>query len=326
MRVKYTTIAQVIDENVNTINLPRTSIHDAYALKFTMKYLNDTGAARTPTRENLLEAIQEIVLTSDSSRIHYWVNGLQLAKLNARIHKYQCEPVLFKPTGVIANNAHFEETFVLYLDEGDIVATAHNNLELRVIFKPKTADGIRVVNASCVVTIIEQLCTQTELFAKYGNDLRGVAEPKVTVKKVTAHATTDLYPIIDIPTQTLLRGCILTFSPVIAPEEGEGDGMPASTGILRLVPDRVELENIDWATHRAINEITYQTKFPENMVLWNFGTQWQSNGVGKDGWSFNKHDVEIAARLSRDTNVEYISLESLVDTALYSANVAFTEY
>lgn len=57
-----------------------------------------------------------------------------------------------------------------------------------------------------------------------------------------------------------------------------------------------------------------------------FSTQWQANGKGKNGWSYAKGDIQLAAKTNAELSVRYISLESMVNTAVYDQAVPFTEY
>lgn len=321
MRVKYSTHPQEINHDTKTLNLARTSIHDAYALKFTITTVNETGSSVTRSIAGTLGAIRNIELLSDSNRKHYGLSGMDLALLNARIRKTQTNSPLNIADKTLANEETCTDEFVLYLDEGDIVAVAHTNLELHIEFAERTAEGLTVADASCTVTVIERLCTQAELFAKYGEDLRAVAEPKVYSIEKEVPACTDFVGVLDVPTTTLLKGGILNIQPV-----GGSLVMPSRVGLLRTVPDRVELMNMDYVTHRALDETIYQTTFPEGVLNFNFGTQWQDNGVGKDGWSFSRGDVQIALRSEAGLKLRYTSIESLVDTALYGAAYKYTEY
>lgn len=321
MRTKYTTLSQKINQDVTSLNLPRNSIHDAYILKFKMTLTNETESSITPTIKEVLDGITELSVISDSTRAHYSnLTGYDLALLGARMQKCQTNNVLGKTYKAIPAGETVPDEFVLYLDEGDIVAVAHNALELRCVFADVLSNGLTVSDASLTITIIEKLCTTAELMAKYGEDLRAVAEPKVYTITADVPANSEFSGCVDIPTSTLLKGAIIQLTPT-------GGTMPTNVGLLRTVPDRVELMNMDFATHRALDEVIYQTTFPEGVLNLDYGTQWQDNKVGKDGWSFAKADVQFAMKNAAQTKVRYISLETLVDTALYmQSGIKFTEY
>lgn len=321
MRVKYNTLSQVIGMNNNTIQLPRNSIHDAYILRFSMHFLNETSQPITPTIKESLRSITEINVTSDSIRTHYNINGYDGALLGARIQKCQTSNyILDKVLPTVQPDGTLELDFTLYLDEGDIVAAAHNNLELRVLFADTTSEGLRQINSSCTVTIIERICTTAELYARYGGkDLIATAEPKVTGFDCDVPASSEFTGFFELQPGCLLCGAVVEFA-------NARNIMPSQIGLLRTVPDRVELAKADYETMRAINEVAYQTKFPEGIAVMNYGTQWQDNGVGKDGWSFSKGDILFAAKTTEPTKARYITIEKMVNIPLYKSQFKFTEY
>jgi hypothetical protein len=315
MRIKLNTLAQLINTANPSINLPRSSIHDAYCLEYTLTLNNSGSASVTPTMTDVLKAIESIVVTSDSSLVHYSLSGLDLARRNAYASAAGTDQVLFRTLSAIGAGNSATISFVLYLDEGDIVAVAHNNLELKSTFTA-TAGTLAVANPQCQVTIVEAIPSPEELAAKYGANLEYVEEPKVYAQEIQGiPANTEFTGVFDLPTGTLLRGCMVTL-----------DNEPEMIGILQTTPDRVEIEKVSWETIRAIDERKFRTKGPEGTITLDFGTQWQDNGVGKNGWSFNKGDKQLALKTAATTTLRYVSFERIVNINAYNANVAFTLY
>ncbi|WP_319377769.1 hypothetical protein [uncultured Methanocorpusculum sp.] len=312
-RRKYSILSQAITDSVHVANLPRTSIHDGYALKFSMRLTNTSGSSATPLITDILNAITEISLVSDSVRNHYSLNGLDLARLNYRIDKVN--KVLDMTYSALADDAYVDTSFVLYLDEGEILAVAYTNLELKVLFGSTAGTGIDISNAKCEIGLIEEIYSEAELKARYGERYEKLAEPKVYALSATCDANTEFSGFLDIPTGTLLKGAMLTFTTD-----------PSLFGILRTVPDRVELMKQDWTVARAIDELIYGTSIPTHIVTMDFGVQWQANGIGKDGWSYSKGDIQLAAKTSSSTTVRYVSIEQIVDIDLYKKTYAFTTY
>lgn len=324
MRVKINTISQVINRSNPAMSLPNTSIHDAYALKFRMKVKNSWGAAVTPDMADVLKAIEQIVLTTDSTKVNYSLSGLDLARRNAMSSANGTDRVIDRTFASLADAASVDVSFVLYLDEGDIIASAHDQIELKVAFLQNVKEGtgtdagkkIELVDPECKLTIVERIPTTAEFYAEYGPKLELVAEPKVYAITATCPANTEFTDIMDLPTGTLLGGAMIHF---------EG-GTPDLVGLIRTTPDRIELEKIDWDTMRAIDERRFRTKIPAGLINFDYGVQWQSNGVGKDGWSFSKGDVKLAAKTGTALTIRYLSLEKIVNTDVYDARHSFTQY
>jgi len=325
MRNKTSVIYQQLSMGgATTLNLPRNSVHDAYILRFNIKVATDTGITATVPMQKILESIENISLITDSTRVHYALNGYDLALLNAKIHKAQSNRVIDMPDVSLDGTSAKEVEFCLYLDEGDIIAAAHTNVELSVDFANKITIGttkVNVTDADCKVTLKETIYSTAELKAVYGENLQRVAEPKVYSITKNCSANSEFHEFLDLPTGTLVRGALITFTAT----DGSAD-LPEEVGLMRTVPDRVELGREDWKSHRAVDEIIYQTKFPANVFVYDYTTQWQNNGVGKNGWSYAKGDVQLAAHTAKEMKVRYISLESIVSTDYYSQNVAFSEY
>ncbi|MDD4126880.1 MAG: hypothetical protein PHV39_04245 [Methanomicrobium sp.] len=305
-RIKENTLAEKINKSVPAIQLPRTSIHDAYALKFKISVKNETAGAVTPTIAQVLTAIEQIVLTSDSTRVHYSLNGMDLARRNAIFGSADVEKVIEKTFSSIAAAGTADLSFVLFMDEGDILAIAHDSLELKVIFG-SAVGTLTLTAAEVTITIIEKIPSHAELVSLYGENLEYVAEPKVYAITQNIAANTEFTGVMDLPTGTLLTGAMIYFS--TAPEQ---------VGILQTVPDRVELIKIDWDTMRAIDERKFKTDSPAGMITLDYGSQWYDNAMGVPAWTYNKGDRQVAVKSATAGTIRYVSFERMVNTTAYA--------
>lgn len=306
-RIKENTLSERINLSVPAIQLPRTSVHDAYALKFNITVANASGAAVTPTAAQILGTIEQVVLTSDSTRVHYALSGMDIARRNAVTHASNTDNPINKTFSQIANSASGVCSFVMFLDEGDILAFAHDSLELKVVFNTAIDTGVTVSGAEVITTIIEKIPTADEVVNWYGKNLEMAAEPKVYANTVSVSANTEFSGILDLPTGTLLTGAMLYFSTA-----------PETVGILQTVPDRVELIKIDWDTMRAIDERKFRNAIPTGVIFFDYGLQWYSNGLGVPAWTYNKGDRQIAVKSTNAiTTFRYVSFERMVDTVTF---------
>jgi len=326
-RNKLTVIDQKLSLGSTTsIILPRNSIHDAYMLRFSITVKNGTASSITATVADVLKAITEIKVVTDAVREHYVLNGLDSAWLTTLKHKSHENSVLNIADEAIAANGTKTYNFTLVLDEGDIVAVAHTSVALSVNWATTTALGLTVQSAECQVTIKETIVSTADLAEMFNapaeegfSDLIKVIEPKVCAYTINANTCTEFTGVFDIPTNTLIRGAVIHFT-------GTGGTMPDQVGLLRNTPDRVELGKEDFNVRRDLDEMILQTKLPAGLMVYDFGTQWQTNGFGKDGWSFAKHDIEFAIKSTVSQIIRYISLESLVSAAYWKKHMNFTQY
>lgn len=307
MRVKMNTLSQVINKQNPAIPLPRSSIHDAYILDFEIKIKNTGASAVTPTITELLTAIENISVVSDSSQVHYSLGGIDLARRNSMFCAAATDDIMKKTFTSLAANAETTVKFPLFLDEGDIIAIMHDNLEMKVTFLSKISANVTIESAVVKTTIIERIPTSAaELVATYGENFEYAAEPKVYLAKQTVAANSEFTGFFDMPTGTLLTGAMIHFS-----------AAPEKVGIMQIVPDRVELQKVDWDVLRAIDQRKHKTDLPENVVTLEYGTQWMENGIGKAGWHYNKGDIQIAVKTEEEITMRYVSFERLVNTSVY---------
>lgn len=320
MRNKISVLSQKLTMGSTTsLLLPRNSIHDAYLLRFAVTVKNGTGSSVTSTIDDVLNAISEIKVVTDATRDHYVLTGMDAALLTAKRHK-SVNSVLGISSESLASNATKTYSFTLVLDEGDILAVAHTSVELSLYVKDTTGLGLTVQAAECTVTVKETICSTAELEARFGAELSGAVEPKVCGYTISAPSCSEFVGVFDLPTSTLLKGAVIKFTP-------SSSTYPSQIGLIRNTPDRVELGKEDWGTRRDLDEMIYDTTFPAGVIIYDFGTQWQANGIGKDGWNLAKHDVELAMKASESQTIRYISCESLVNTTLWNnSGVDFTQY
>lgn len=307
MRAKINTISQTINKNNPAINLPHTTIHDAYIMSFDMILENTSGEAITPTMDNLLKSIEQFVITSDGTNVHASLNGIDLARRDAMKSHAGCDRVIDRVLAAIADGATQEVKFKLFFDEGDILGPAHDSLEMKITFLNEVLNtaGLGIKSATVRVSIVELIPEGAELVARYGQSLELLAEPKVYVINQACPANSEFTGFMDLPTGTLQRGAMMYFS--VAPEQ---------VGVLKMVPDRTELLKVDFDVLRMIDERKFGCAVPDGIVTLDYGHQISCNNIGLLGWNWSKGDVQIAAKSANATTLRYVSYEHVVNTAI----------
>ena len=301
MRAKINTISQTINKNNPAINLPHTTIHDAYIMSFTMVLKNNSVSLITPDIENVLKSIEQFVITSDGTNGHASLNGIDLAAHAGT------DRVIDRTLDSISSDATQEVKFKLFFDEGDILGAAHDSLEMKITFLDEVlnTEGLEIVSATVRISIIELIPEGTELIARYGQNLELLAEPKVYVITQGCAGNSEFTGFMDLPTGTLQRGAMLHFSTV-----------PEQVGVLKMVPDRTELLKVDFDVLRSIDERKFGCAVPEGIVTFDYGHQISCNNIGLLGWNWSKGDVQIAAKTEASTTLRYVSYEHVVNTAV----------
>ncbi len=307
MRAKINTISQTINKNNPAIQLPHTTIHDAYIMGFTITLKNSTEEAITPDIENVLKSIEQFVLTSDGTNVHASLNGIDLARRDAMKSHEGCDRVIDRTLSAIAGGATQEVKFKLFFDEGDILGAAHDSLEMKITFLNDVlnTEGLEIQSATVRITIIELIPEGAELIQRYGQNLELLAEPKVYVITQNCAENSEFTGFMDLPTGTLQRGAMLHFSTV-----------PEQVGILKMVPDRTELLKVDFDVLRMIDERKFGCAIPAGIVTLDYGNQISCNNLGLLGWNWSKGDVQIAAKTGSSTTLRYVSYEHVVNTAV----------
>lgn len=307
MRAKINTISQTINKNNPAINLPHSTIHDAYIMSVTMLLENTSSAAITPTIENVLKSIEQFVITSDGTNVHASLNGIDLARRDALKSHEGCDRVIDRVLSAIAADATQEVKFKLFFDEGDILGPAHDSLEMKMTFLNEVlnTEGLNIKSANVRVSIVELIPEGTEVVQRYGANLELLAEPKVYVITQPCEANSEFTGFMDLPTGTLQREAMLHFSTT-----------PEQVGILKMVPDRTELMKVDYDVLRMIDERKFGCAVPTGVVTIDYGHQLSCNNLGLLGWNWSKGDVQVAAKTGSSTTLRYVSYEHVVNTAM----------
>lgn len=309
MRVRYSTLARPINIQNPTINIPCESILDCVALKCAVTIVNTGAESATPNIAEVLAAIEEIKLTTDGNVNHYSVNGLDVARMNmfdghegdAAVLKKTCSPIAVHGSGT--------ETFMLLLDQGDILGVDRDHIDLKVQFKQtEYKPGMVIANANVTVTTIEVIPTVEEMAATYGPNLEKFVEPKVIGITDKNPGNTEFTGFMDLPTGTILRRAFASFD--VAPER---------VGIKATSPENMDLMNVDWETYRAIDKFRHATngQTPDNTIVIDYGTQLAANGEGLYGWNWRKGDYQFATRNAAEVNMRYISCETVVNQGIF---------
>lgn len=300
MRFQETTVAQEINLSNPAIELGNTSIHDAYALEINISAKNETGAAKTPTIQEFLSALEQISVMSDNTRYHYALSGLDIARWNALSTPMSLPTrTLDKTFTSTADDATMSASFVLTLDAGDLIALQHDTVTLKAAIAKTIATDCPVTACTIKPTIFEKIPESVaEITKTYGASFEAALEPKVYAMEKTLGANTEFTGFFDLPTGALLRTGMMHWSVA-----------PSQLGLIQVVPSRSEIHRINWNTAIARDERRLRTKMPENVVLMDYNTEWIMNGLGKDGRTFNRGDFQIAAKSATETKLRYVSFE-----------------
>lgn len=301
MRTKLNTISKLINFANPSIYIPSNALLDAIALKFTLTVKNSNNAKATPVMKDVLSAITEIKLTTDATNVHYAVNGLDVARLNAFDSHSGDGAVLNKVCDEIAADAEGTIQFTLFLDQGDILAAQYDSIELKVLFKQVAfATGLTITNAVVNVTTVEVILTEAELQNMYGKNLEYFAEPKVVAYTKTNAANSEMRGFADLPTGTLLKRAMLTFSTI-----------PEKFGVIATTPDLQNLMEVDWQTYRDMDAFKHfcNGNCPSDTVVIDYGSQLAANGQGLYAWNFRLGDYQIASKNLAETELRYVSCE-----------------
>lgn len=320
MRTKIHTASKLINFANPSIYIPCNAMLDAVALKFTLTVKNSGSADATPAIKDVLSAITEIKLTTDATNVHYSVNGLDVARLNAYDGHSGSGSVLNMTCPEIAASGEGTIQFTLFLDQGDILGAQYDSIELKCLFKQvEFATGLTITNAVVNVTTVELILTEAELQNMYGKNLEYFAEPKVVAYTKTNAANSEMCGFYDIPTGTLLKRAMLTFTET-----------PEKFGVIATTPDLQNLMEVEWQTYRDIDAFKFHCNgvCPDGTVMIDYGTQLAANGQGLYAWNFRLGDYQIATKNERETTMRYVSCELIPknQTAFEQLGVLETPY
>lgn len=315
MYSKYRTLSTALSLTNTTVNLPRDAVIDQIVLKLAVTVANASeSVAYAGTNEAILRAIQEIRVVSDGSTVHYALSGADVAILNNYNSKYGIAPAIDSAANVAVSTSTVF-TYYLRLDEGDILAANKDSLEIKIVVNPAIATDVTISALTGTITIVENVLTPQEFVESYGANLEYAAEPKVYALQATVNSSSEITDVLDLPTGSLMRGGILQF--MTGGLAGSVD--PTTVGLIVTSPDRRELLNIDWGTLRAINASEYDVNggAPAGVALINYAKDVTADGYGLRGWRFTKGDYQIVAKTSNAATLRYISLEHVVNSAVF---------
>lgn len=315
MYSKKRTLADRITLNSKKVNLPRDAVIDKILLYVTATVKNAGSSAWEGEMGDVLKAIKEIRVVSDGNTVHYALNGLDVAILNY----YDYEGVTVDPDEAISVAAGATKTysFLLILDEGDILAVAKDSLELSMDFETSIDTDVTLDSVEVKITLEENVMTPQEFVAKYGANLEYAAEPKVVAIVKSFDASEELREFFDLPTGTLLRRA---FVMVMDSSEVRGGITPDKVGIVVTTPDRRELYTADFATLVEYNKVAYALSDAINgVVAIDYGAEITNDAFGIRAWKFNKGDYQLAFKSTNAGKVRYISVEYVVNTKTFDA-------
>jgi hypothetical protein len=307
MRLQETSLPQELNLSTPSLELGNTSIHSAYMLECTINATNETGAAKTPTINEFLSVLENISVVSDNVRYHYSQNGKDMALRNAMFSPHGVPSrVVDKTFSEVADDGLMSASFVLALEEGDIVGLMHDSVSLKGSFASNMAANCPVTGVSIKPTIYELIPSPTaaaakaELIARYGEGYTGALEPKVYTQTQKCSANTEVTGFFNLPTGALLRGALMQWSVA-----------PSQFGLIATVPSRSELMRLNWNTAVAKDERRFGVPMPSNCTYFDFNAELAMNGLGLDGRNFNRGDYQISARTSAETELRYVSYEMM---------------
>ncbi|MDV0442589.1 hypothetical protein [Methanorbis furvi] len=300
MKFHENTTPQEINLSNPAVELGNSSIHDAYALEINISAKNETGSAKVPTIQEFLSAFEQIAVMSDNTRYHYALTGLDIARRNAMTMPQGIPSrVLDKTFTSVADDATMSASFVLTLDEGDLIALQHDTVTLKAAIAKQIAVDCPVTACTINTTIFEKIPESvTEIVGTYGANFERALEPKVYAMEKTLPSTTEFTGFFDLPTGSLLNGAMLHWTVA-----------PSQVGMIQVVPSRSEIHRVNWATAVARDERRLRTAMPSNTLLMDYNSEWMLNALGKDGRTFNRGDYQIAAKSATETKLRYVSFE-----------------
>ncbi len=298
-----TSLNDEITMSHRSIDLNTNSVHSAYLLECTITAKNNGSAAKTPTITEFLNMIENISVVTDNHRYHYSWSSLDIARRNAMKQAMGTHNCIIDMTFTsAAAGADMTASFVLLMDEGDVVALLHDSVSMSAQFAANLAENCPVTAVSIKPTIDELIPMSglADVKARYGAKYHGALEPKVgiTVKECSSNNT--LTEFLDLPNSTLLVGVMLNWTT-----------KPLHYSVIANVPARTELMRLNWKTAVATDEMRFGVNMPENTNYIDFNTELTSNGLGIDGRNFNRGDYKIAAYAPTGTIVICVSFEQL---------------
>lgn len=316
MYSKKRTLAEQLTLVNKRMDLPRDAVIDKVFLHVSLTLKNeDTTNDWTGTYGAVLERLKELRIVSDGNNVHYALNFNDLAILNYM--DYQgCS---LNPDGAltVGKAAEKDISFVLVLDEGDILAVTKDSLEISIDVDTavSASPAVKITALTATVTLEENIFTVPEFQATYGAALEASAEPKITTISKSFDASDELREFLDLPTGTLLRRTVLLISDTSG-KRGGAD--PAKIGLVRTTPERSETYTVHYPTLREFNRRQYRVDtLVAGAVLIDYGSEITNDPYGIRGWKYNKGDYQLAVKSAAEGRIRYISCEYVVNTKAF---------
>lgn len=311
MYSKRRTLAEKFSLINQKIDIPRDAVIDSIDVKCTVVIANSGETDYSGKLQAVLDAITSMRLISDGNKVHYSLTGSDAAILNY----YANQSIGADPEEAVTITAGQSKTltFLLTLDEGDILAALKDSLEFTLETKALIATGVSITSFEGLVSISENVMTPAEFVANYGQDAANSAEPKVTSYEKAFEVSDELREFIDLPTGTLLRRAFL----IIKDTSGVRAGVtPVKFGLIRTTPDRSEMFTMDYATLQTINERRYKllNGYIPGVIAMDYGQEITNDEYGLRGWKFNKGDYMAALKSATAGKCRYLSIEYVVNT------------
>lgn len=293
-----------------SVILPKYGIIDAIILNVKLTISNTGASAATPVIEDVLKAITEISVKSDSQTTHYLLNGLDIAIMNAYEGQFGANPVLNKTLSSINASASGTVEFPLFLNKGDIFAANHQDVTLSTVIQQTAfATGLTITAADISIGIIELVkLSSADVTARYGEQLQLLNEPKVTTRTRKCPANSELTPFMELPTGCVIQEGYFTFSVA-----------PSHFGVVDVAGELSEKMNIEWGVHRALDAYRHNVAGnpPANTIRVDFGNELEANGLGMKGWDYMLGDMMVASKNAAEVTCRAITVETMVNHAAF---------
>lgn len=293
-----------------SVILPKYGIIDAILLNVKLTISNTGAESATPVITDVLKALTEISVKSDSQTTHYLLNGLDIAIMNAYEGQFGTNPILAKTLEAIPPSSSGVVGFPLILNKGDIFAANHQDVTISTVIQQTAfAENLTITAADISVGIVEIVkLNSDDVAARYGKDLQLLNEPKVTTRTRKCPANSELTPFLELPTGSVIQEAYFTF-----------DTAPSNFGIIDVAGEHSQRMNVEWEMHRALDAYRHNVAGnpPENTIRVDFGNEVEANGLGLMGWSYMLGDIMVAAKNAAEVTCRAITVESMVNHAAF---------
>jgi len=321
MYSKKRTLNNTLTLDQKKIDLPRDAVIDKCFVKFSgnIKNVNATTDS-VITLGAIMSKITDMRIVSDGNTVHYSLKAIDLAILNYYDTQGQSPNPDTAFTAVKAASTPY--SFLLSFDQGDILAVAKESLELSINVDKQINDDCTIDTLTGLITLQENIFTNSEFAATFGANLEAAAEPKIVALEKSYAVTSELSEFFDLPTGTVSRRAFLISSDA-AGVRGNAD--VKKLGIIVTTPDRREIYTVDYPTLRLINGRDYLLTPITGVSLIDYGREITNDEYGLRGWKYTKGDYQIAALSANAGKMRYISCEYVVNTQTFDTIRAIME-